>query len=81
METEIQEKMDKLKSFYNIDPILKLNNETDIYTIIGTYDNLSIETYVKLDRSKEDFELDAQFILVEKLHNVIDKYILKYSYI
>ena len=75
METEIQEKMDKLKSFYNIDPILKLNNETDIYTIIGIYDNLSIETYVKLDRSKEDFELDAQLILVEKLHNVIDKYI------
>jgi hypothetical protein len=75
MEIEIQEKMDKLKTFYNINPILELNQETDIYTIIGTYDNLSIETYVKLDRSKEDFELDAQLILIEKLHNVINKYV------
>jgi hypothetical protein len=34
-----------------------------------------MESYVKLDRSKEDFELDAKLILVEKLNNVINKYI------
>ena len=34
-----------------------------------------IESYVKLDRRKDDFELDAKLILVKKLNNVINKYI------
>ena len=75
MEIEIKEKMDKLKSFYNIDPILKLDHETDIYTIMCTFDNLTFESYLKLDRSKENFELDALLILVDKLQNYINRYI------
>jgi hypothetical protein len=34
-----------------------------------------MESYVKLDRQKDDFELDAKLILVEKLDHVINKYI------
>jgi hypothetical protein len=34
-----------------------------------------MESYVKLDRDKQDYELDAKLILVEKLNNVINKYI------
>ena len=34
-----------------------------------------MESYVKLDRRKKDYELDAKLILVEKLNNVINKYL------
>ena len=34
-----------------------------------------MESYVKLDRRKEDYELDAKLILIEKLNNVINKYL------
>ena len=34
-----------------------------------------MESYVKLDRRKDDYELDAKLILVEKLNNVINKYL------
>ena len=34
-----------------------------------------MESYVKLDRRKQDYELDAKLIPIEKLNNVINKYL------
>jgi hypothetical protein len=73
---ELQNRLKYLEQFYNInEPIFQLDDETDIYTISCYFDKLMMESYVKLDRRKEDYELDAKLILVEKLNNVINKYI------
>jgi hypothetical protein len=74
--TELQNRLKYLEEFYNINELqFQLDDETDIYTIFCYFDKLMMESYVKLDRTKEDFELDAKLILIEKLHNVISKYI------
>lgn len=74
--TELQNRLKCLEEFYNINELqFQLDDETDIYTIFCYFDKLMMESYVKLDRTKEDFELDAKLILVEKLNNVINKYI------
>jgi hypothetical protein len=76
MENELQQRLNILEQNFNINNTqFELDNNTDIYTIFTVYENLFMESYVKLDRSKEDFELDAKIILVEKLHNVINKYL------
>ena len=73
---ELQNRLKCLEQFYNInEPLFHLDDETDIYTISCYFDKLMMESYVKLDRRKDDFELDAKLILVEKLNNVINKYI------
>ena len=72
--TELQNRLKYLEQFYNIkEPIFQLDDETDIYTIFCYFDKLMMESYVKLDRMKQDYELDAKLILVEKLNNVINK--------
>ena len=74
--TELQNRLKYLEEFYHINELqFQLDDETDIYTIFCYFDKLMMESYVKLDRTKEDFELDAKLILIEKLHNVINKYI------
>ena len=74
--TELQNRLKYLEEFYNINELqFQLDDETDIYTIFCYFDKLMMESYVKLDRTKEDFELDAKLTLIEKLHNVINKYI------
>jgi hypothetical protein len=74
--TELQNRLKCLEEFYNINELqFQLDDETDIYTIFCYFDKLMMESYVKLDRRKDDFELDAKLILVEKLNNVINKYI------
>ena len=76
MENELQHRLNILEQCFNINNAqFELDNNTDIYTIFTVYENLFMESYVKLDRSKADFELDAKLILVEKLHNVINKYL------
>ena len=72
---ELQKRLKYLEQFYSIDPLFELDDETDIYTIFCVFDKLMMESYVKLDRQKDDFILDAKLILVEKLDNVINKYI------
>ena len=75
-QNELQQQLNILEQNFNINNAqFELDNNTDIYTIFTVYENLFMESYVKLDRSKEDFELDAKLILVEKLHNVINKYL------
>lgn len=74
--TELQNRLKYLEQFYSINELqFQLDDETDIYTIFCYFDKLMMESYVKLDRTREDFELDAKLILVEKLNNVINKYI------
>ena len=74
--TELQQRLKYLEQFYSIHELqFQLDDETDIYTIFCYFDKLMMESYVKLDRRKDDFELDAKLILVEKLNNVINKYI------
>ena len=74
--TELQQRLKYLEQFYSIHELqFQLDDETDIYTIFCYFDKLMMESCVKLDRTKEDFELDAKLILIEKLHNVINKYI------
>jgi hypothetical protein len=74
--TELQQRLKYLEQFYSIHELqFQLDDETDIYTIFCYFDKLMMESYVKLDRTKDDFELDAKLILVEKLNNVINKYI------
>jgi hypothetical protein len=74
--TELQNRLKYLEQFYSINELqFELDDETDICTIFCYFDKLMMESYVKLDRSKEDFELDAKLILVEKLNNVINKYL------
>ena len=66
--TELQNRLKYLEQFYNInEPLFHLDDETDIYTIFCYFDKLMMESYVKLDRRKQDFELDAKLIFVEKL--------------
>ena len=73
---ELQTRLKYLEQFYNInEPLFHLDDKTDIYTIFCYFDKLMMESYVKLDRRKEDYELDAKLILVEKLNNVINKYL------
>ena len=73
---QLQQRLHNLEQYYSIDePLFELDVETDVYTIFCYLDQLLMESYVKLDRHKEDFELDAKLILVEKLHNVINKYL------
>ena len=73
---ELQQRLKYLEQFYNInEPLFYLDDETDIYTIFCYFDKLMMESYVKLDRRKYDFELDAKLILIEKLNNVINKYL------
>ena len=75
-QNELQQQLNILEQTFNINNAqFELDNNTDIYTIFTVYENLFMESYVKLDRSKEDYELDAKLILVEKLHNVINKYL------
>ena len=74
--TELQQRLKYLEQFYSIHELqFQLDDETDIYTIFCYFDKLMMESYVKLDRDKQDYELDAKLILVEKLNNVINKYI------
>ena len=74
--TELQNRLKYLEQFYSINELqFELDDETDIHTIFCYFDKLMMESYVKLDRRKDDFELDAKLILVEKLNNVINKYI------
>ena len=73
---ELQQRLKYLEQFYSINELqFELDIDTDIYTIFCYFDKLMMESYVKLDRSKQDYELDAKLILVEKLNNVINKYI------
>ena len=73
---ELQQRLKYLEQFYSINELqFELDDETDIYTIFCYFDKLLMESYVKLDRIKQDYELDAKLILVEKLNNVINKYI------
>jgi hypothetical protein len=73
---ELQQRLKYLEQFYSINELqLELDIDTDIYTIFCYFDKLMMESYVKLDRDKQDYELDAKLILVEKLNNVINKYI------
>ena len=65
--SELQQRLKYFEQFYGIDePLFHLDDETDIYTIFCYFDKLMMESYVKLDRRKDDFESDAKLILVEK---------------
>ena len=63
------------KSLYHIEDVNFKSDENDICTISCNYDNLNMESYIKFDRNKVHFELEAKLILIYKLNNVLGKYI------